>query len=221
MTIGRLAWRTGLSVRTLRFYADAGVLPDAGRAGEHTRPPHRPLAACRARPSERRRLVTGRRWRPRAAAHRRPRRDPSHGGSPFSGRRVARRRGVQRRHRCWRAARSRVKHPSSQPTLSVQLPGETAPGQGRVVGARRSAREPRARNECSGLGIEPASSGSDDHERTVSGPQENPAVVELRLLRGEVGTVGLRCASGPPGSTVRPLVQKLPANDGSEHCAVE
>ena len=31
MTIGELAARTGLSVRTLRFYADAGVLPEAGR----------------------------------------------------------------------------------------------------------------------------------------------------------------------------------------------
>lgn len=31
MMIGQLATRTGLSVRTLRFYADAGVLPEAGR----------------------------------------------------------------------------------------------------------------------------------------------------------------------------------------------
>lgn len=31
MTIGQLAARTGLSVRTLRFYADAGVLPETGR----------------------------------------------------------------------------------------------------------------------------------------------------------------------------------------------
>jgi DNA-binding transcriptional MerR regulator len=31
MTIGQLAARTGLSVRTLRFYADAGVLPAVGR----------------------------------------------------------------------------------------------------------------------------------------------------------------------------------------------
>jgi DNA-binding transcriptional MerR regulator len=31
MTIGQLAERTGLSVRTLRFYADSGVLPEAGR----------------------------------------------------------------------------------------------------------------------------------------------------------------------------------------------
>ncbi len=31
MTIGQLAACTGLSVRTLRFYADAGVLPEAGR----------------------------------------------------------------------------------------------------------------------------------------------------------------------------------------------
>ena len=33
MTIGQLARRTGLSVRTLRFYADEGVLPEAGRTG--------------------------------------------------------------------------------------------------------------------------------------------------------------------------------------------
>ena len=33
MTIGQLAARTGLSVRTLRFYADAGVIPEAGRTG--------------------------------------------------------------------------------------------------------------------------------------------------------------------------------------------
>ena len=32
MTIGQLATRTGLSVRRLRFYADAGVLPEAGRS---------------------------------------------------------------------------------------------------------------------------------------------------------------------------------------------
>jgi DNA-binding transcriptional MerR regulator len=32
MTIGQLAARTGMSVRTLRFYADAGVLPVAGRS---------------------------------------------------------------------------------------------------------------------------------------------------------------------------------------------
>jgi DNA-binding transcriptional MerR regulator len=31
MMIGQLAARSGLSVRTLRFYADAGVLPEAGR----------------------------------------------------------------------------------------------------------------------------------------------------------------------------------------------
>lgn len=31
MVIGQLAASTGLSVRTLRFYADAGVLPEAGR----------------------------------------------------------------------------------------------------------------------------------------------------------------------------------------------
>lgn len=30
MVIGQLAARTGVSVRTLRFYADAGVLPEAG-----------------------------------------------------------------------------------------------------------------------------------------------------------------------------------------------
>jgi DNA-binding transcriptional MerR regulator len=33
MTIGELARRTGLAVRTLRFYADAGVLPEASRSG--------------------------------------------------------------------------------------------------------------------------------------------------------------------------------------------
>lgn len=32
MTIGQLAARSGLSVRTLRFYADAGVLPEAARS---------------------------------------------------------------------------------------------------------------------------------------------------------------------------------------------
>ena len=32
MTIGQLAARTGLSVRTLRFYADAGVLPESARS---------------------------------------------------------------------------------------------------------------------------------------------------------------------------------------------
>lgn len=32
MTIGELARRTGLTVRTLRFYADAGVLPEASRS---------------------------------------------------------------------------------------------------------------------------------------------------------------------------------------------
>ena len=32
MTIGQLAARTGLTVRTLRFYADAGVLPEAARS---------------------------------------------------------------------------------------------------------------------------------------------------------------------------------------------
>jgi DNA-binding transcriptional MerR regulator len=33
MTIGELARRTGLTVRTLRFYADAGVLPETARSG--------------------------------------------------------------------------------------------------------------------------------------------------------------------------------------------
>jgi DNA-binding transcriptional MerR regulator len=32
MTIGQLAARTGLPVCTLRFYADTGVLPEAGRS---------------------------------------------------------------------------------------------------------------------------------------------------------------------------------------------
>ncbi len=32
MTIGEMAKRTGLSVRTLRFYADAGVLPETSRS---------------------------------------------------------------------------------------------------------------------------------------------------------------------------------------------
>ena len=32
MMIGQLASKTGLSVRTLRFYADAGVLPEDGRS---------------------------------------------------------------------------------------------------------------------------------------------------------------------------------------------
>ncbi|HEY1522225.1 MAG TPA: MerR family transcriptional regulator, partial [Solirubrobacteraceae bacterium] len=32
MTIGELARRTGLTVRTLRFYADAGVLPEQSRS---------------------------------------------------------------------------------------------------------------------------------------------------------------------------------------------
>jgi DNA-binding transcriptional MerR regulator len=32
MTIGQLSLRTGVPVRTLRFYADAGVLPEAGRS---------------------------------------------------------------------------------------------------------------------------------------------------------------------------------------------
>ena len=48
MTIGELAKRSGLPVRTLRFYADAGVLPEAGR----TRAGYRlfaPEAVARAR----------------------------------------------------------------------------------------------------------------------------------------------------------------------------
>jgi hypothetical protein len=32
MTIGQLSLRSGVPVRTLRFYADAGVLPEAGRS---------------------------------------------------------------------------------------------------------------------------------------------------------------------------------------------
>jgi hypothetical protein len=32
MTIGELARRTGLAVRTLRYYADAGVLPETSRS---------------------------------------------------------------------------------------------------------------------------------------------------------------------------------------------
>jgi hypothetical protein len=31
LTIGELAERTGLSVRTIRFYSDSGVVPPAGR----------------------------------------------------------------------------------------------------------------------------------------------------------------------------------------------
>jgi len=31
-TIGELAPRTGLSVRTIRFYSDAGVVPPSGRS---------------------------------------------------------------------------------------------------------------------------------------------------------------------------------------------
>ena len=31
-TIGELARRTGLSVRTIRFYSDAGVVPPSGRS---------------------------------------------------------------------------------------------------------------------------------------------------------------------------------------------
>lgn len=33
MMIGQLAARTGLSVRTLHFYADAGLLPEDRRSG--------------------------------------------------------------------------------------------------------------------------------------------------------------------------------------------
>lgn len=48
MTIGELAARTGLSVRTLRYYADAGVLPESGRsAAGHRR--YGPDAVARAR----------------------------------------------------------------------------------------------------------------------------------------------------------------------------
>ena len=38
MTIGQLAERSGLSVRTLRFYADASVLPEAARSESGYRP---------------------------------------------------------------------------------------------------------------------------------------------------------------------------------------
>jgi DNA-binding transcriptional MerR regulator len=48
MTIGELAARTGLSVRTLRFYADAGVLPVAGRTSSGYRL-FGPEAVARAR----------------------------------------------------------------------------------------------------------------------------------------------------------------------------
>ncbi len=36
MTIGELAKRSGLAVRTLRFYADAGVLPETSRSESAT-----------------------------------------------------------------------------------------------------------------------------------------------------------------------------------------
>jgi len=48
MTIGELAKRTGLAVRTLRFYADAGVLPEASRSGSGYRL-FGPEAVARAR----------------------------------------------------------------------------------------------------------------------------------------------------------------------------
>jgi DNA-binding transcriptional MerR regulator len=32
LTIGELARRTGLSVRTVRFYSDAGVVPESARS---------------------------------------------------------------------------------------------------------------------------------------------------------------------------------------------
>lgn len=48
MMIGQLAARTGLSVRTLRFYADAGVLPEAGRTASGYRQ-FGPDAVARAR----------------------------------------------------------------------------------------------------------------------------------------------------------------------------
>lgn len=48
MTIGELAKRTGLAVRTLRFYADAGVLPEAARSESGYRL-YGPDAVARAR----------------------------------------------------------------------------------------------------------------------------------------------------------------------------
>ena len=48
MTIGQSAARTGISVRTLRFYADAGVLPVAGRSDSGYRL-FNPEAVARAR----------------------------------------------------------------------------------------------------------------------------------------------------------------------------
>jgi len=48
MMIGQLAARTGLSVRTLRFYADAGVLPEDGRSASGYRL-FGPEAVARAR----------------------------------------------------------------------------------------------------------------------------------------------------------------------------
>jgi hypothetical protein len=47
MTIGQLAARTGLSVRTLRFYADAGVLPRRPAARRATA--YSIQTVCRAR----------------------------------------------------------------------------------------------------------------------------------------------------------------------------
>src|ERR1700761_6252098 len=52
MMIGQLASRTGLSVRTLRFYADAGVLPENGRSAGGYRL-FGPDAGARARPNRR------------------------------------------------------------------------------------------------------------------------------------------------------------------------
>jgi DNA-binding transcriptional MerR regulator len=49
MTIGQLAARTGLAVRTLRFYADVGVLPEAARTESGYRL-YGPEAVARARP---------------------------------------------------------------------------------------------------------------------------------------------------------------------------
>ncbi len=48
MMIGQLAAKTGLSVRTLRFYADAGILPVAGRTASGYRD-FGPQAVARAR----------------------------------------------------------------------------------------------------------------------------------------------------------------------------
>ena len=49
MVIGELAASSGLSVRMLRFYADAGVLPESGRTDEGYRV-FGPDAVARARP---------------------------------------------------------------------------------------------------------------------------------------------------------------------------